>query len=42
MLRMLPAYFEHLDSFANSTIARIYGIYTINIDKFEPIHVLIM
>ena len=32
MLRMLPSYFEHLDTFCNSTIARIYGIYTINID----------
>ena len=42
LLRMLPSYFEHLDSFGSSYIAKIFGIFTIRMDKFEPIHVMIM
>lgn len=32
MIRSLPAYLEHTDTYPNSTIARIYGMYTIRID----------
>ena len=39
---MLPAYYEHLDSFEGSKLAKIFGIFTIRMDKFEPIHVMIM
>jgi len=42
MIRSLPAYYEHIDTFANSFLARIFGIFTVNIDKFDPLHVLIM
>ena len=42
MIRALPNYSEHLDSNNMSLIAKIYGIFTINIDQFEPIHVMIM
>lgn len=42
MIRSLPLYFEHLDTNKDSFIARIYGICTIRIDSFEPIHVMIM
>lgn len=42
MLRSLPSYYEHMDTVPNSFIARIYGIFTVRINKFDPIHVLIM
>lgn len=42
MLRMLPFYYEHMDTYEQSTIARIYGLFTISIAKFEPIHIMIM
>ena len=42
LIRMLPAYYEHLDSYESSKIAKIYGIFTIRMDKFEAIHVMIM
>lgn len=42
LLRVLPQYYEHVDSFKHSFIAKIYGIFTVRIDKFEPIHVMIM
>jgi 1-phosphatidylinositol-4-phosphate 5-kinase len=42
MIRCLPSYFEHMETYQQSFIARIYGVFSVNIDKFEPIHVLIM
>lgn len=42
MIRTLPAYYEHMDTFRTSFIAKIYGIFSIKIDKFDAIHVLIM
>jgi 1-phosphatidylinositol-4-phosphate 5-kinase len=32
MIRSLPAYLEHIDTYQNSLIATIYGIYSIKID----------
>lgn len=42
MLRSLPLYLEHVDTNPNSLIAKIYGIFTVRMDQFEPIHVMIM
>lgn len=42
MLRMLPLYVEHLDTNTKSMIAKIFGIFTVRMDQFEPIHVMIM
>lgn len=42
MIRILPNYYEHLDTFKGCLIARMYGIFTIRIDRFEPIHVMIL
>jgi len=42
MVRMLPEYRKFLDANMNSFIARIYGIFTITIDKFSDLHVMIM
>lgn len=41
MVRILPAYLEHLET-NDSFIARILGIYTIYMDRFTPISVMIM
>lgn len=41
MLRVLPAYLEHIET-NFSYIARILGIYTIYMDRFTPISVMIM
>jgi hypothetical protein len=42
MIRVLPNYSEHLDLNEKSLIAKIYGIFTVRMDQFEPIHVMIM
>lgn len=43
MLRVLSDYLEHLELNKNRTfIAKIFGIFTISIDKFSPISVMIM
>lgn len=41
MIRILPAYLEHIEN-NFSYIAKILGIYTIYMDKFTPISVMIM
>lgn len=41
MIRILPAYIEHLEK-TNSYVAKILGIYTIYMDKFTPLSVMIM
>lgn len=42
MIRVLPSYTEHLEMHEGSLIAKIYGIFTVRMDQFEPIHVMIM
>lgn len=42
MIRILPAYYEHLDKNKGTMIAKIFGIFEIRIDMFEPISVMIM
>lgn len=42
MLRTLPPYLEHLETNPNNMLAKIYGIFTVRMDQFEPIHVMIM
>jgi len=42
LLRVLPHYYEHVDTYEECTIARIFCIFSVNIDMFEPIHVMIM
>lgn len=41
MIRILPAYLEHIET-NSSFVARILGIYTIYMDKFTPLSVMIM
>ena len=42
MLRALPNYYEHLDHCKNTLIAKIFGIFSIRMDQFDQIHVMIM
>lgn len=42
MQRVLPSYYEHLDNNKDSYIAKTYGVFTITMDKFSPISVMIM
>jgi 1-phosphatidylinositol-4-phosphate 5-kinase len=42
MIRVLPSYYEHLSNNPKSLIAKIYGVFTVKMDSFEPIHVMIM
>lgn len=42
MIRILPSYYEHLDKNKGTKIAKIYGLFEIRIDMFEPISVMIM
>tara|TARA_B110000285_G_C15128459_1_gene621867 strand:+ start:2049 stop:2213 length:165 start_codon:yes stop_codon:yes gene_type:complete len=42
MIRILPSYYEHLDKNKGTMIAKIYGLFEIRIDDFEPVSVMIM
>lgn len=43
MLRILANYLEHLETNKDNTyIAKIFGMFTITMDKFTPISVMIM
>ena len=41
-LRVLPKYYEHLDTNKSTYIARMYGIFSVKIDAFDSVHVMIM
>jgi 1-phosphatidylinositol-4-phosphate 5-kinase len=40
--KALPDYFLHLKNHANSLIARIYGIFTVQREDVSPVHLLLM
>ena len=42
MIYSLHQFYMHFDNNPNSMLARIYGIFTIQMDKFSPVHVMIM
>jgi len=42
MIRMLPNYYKFLQKNNDSFLARIYGIFTIKMDRFDDIHVMLM
>jgi hypothetical protein len=41
-LLILPDYQRHLKENPKSLIARIYGVYTINIEETADVHVILM
>lgn len=40
--KILPEYLNHLQNNPNSLIARIYGIFTVNMEELVPVHILLM
>jgi 1-phosphatidylinositol-4-phosphate 5-kinase len=41
-LKALPTYLLHLRENKNSLIARIYGIYTVQMEDIAPVHLFLM
>tara|TARA_B110000285_G_C15045567_1_gene574130 strand:+ start:637 stop:897 length:261 start_codon:yes stop_codon:yes gene_type:complete len=41
MIRVLPSFYEHFEVNKKSLITKIYGIFTVQMDNFEPINVMI-
>ena len=41
-MSMFKSYFEHVNCFKNSLLARVYGVYSIQMDDKEPVYVLMM
>lgn len=41
-VKSLPKYYEHLRENKNSLLARIYGIFTVNMEDLTPVHILLM
>jgi len=42
MMNILPIYFEHIKKYPQSLIARIYGIYQVQMEGMVPINLLVM
>jgi len=42
MLRMLPEYYDYMEQEPDSFIAKMFGMFSVKIDKFESLHVMIM
>jgi len=40
--RLGTNYFRYLEKNPKSLLARIYGIYTVNIENFEPVNLILM
>jgi 1-phosphatidylinositol-4-phosphate 5-kinase len=40
--RALPEYFHHCRNNKNSLLARIYGLYTVQLEELAPVHILLM
>lgn len=40
--RLFPQYFKAVSTRSNSLLARIYGIYTIQMEDVEPVHLILM
>ena len=41
-MRAVPDYYDHLRYNPSSLIARIYGIFTVNMEELVPVHILLM
>ena len=42
LIRVLPHYYDHLNSGDQCSLAKIYGVFTVRMDSFEAIHLMIM
>ena len=41
-MKLFPYYFDHIKNYKNSLIARIYGIYRVDMDEMAPVYLLLM
>lgn len=41
-MKLFPYYFDHMNNYDNSLIARIYGIYRVDMDEMAPVYLLLM
>mmetsp|Transcript_31775 Transcript_31775/g.48773 ORF Transcript_31775/g.48773 Transcript_31775/m.48773 type:complete len:116 (+) Transcript_31775:1788-2135(+) len=42
MIRVLPKYYEYLEDNKDCYIAKMFGMFTVRIARFESIHVMVM
>ena len=41
-MKMFKSYFQHVNCFKESLLARVYGVYSIQMDDKEPVYLLMM
>ena len=41
-MKLFKSYFDHINTFPDSLIARVYGFYSVKLDDMEPVFVLMM
>ena len=41
-IKLLPLYFDHINYFKDSLIARIYGVYQVDMEGMDPCYLLLM
>lgn len=41
-MKLFKSYFDHINTFPDSLIARVYGVYSVKLDDMEPVFVLMM
>lgn len=39
---LLKPYFEHVNRYPNSLLARIYGVYSVTMDETNPVYLILM
>ena len=42
MEKILPDYYKHFKKYPRSLIARVYGIYTVTMDGYLPVNLILM
>jgi len=42
MEKLIPSYYLHLKEYPQSLLARVYGIYTLNMEGLKDIHIILM
>lgn len=40
--RLLKPYFEHINRYPDSLLARIYGVYSVTMDETDPVYLILM
>ena len=40
--KLFKCYFEHINKYPNSLLARIYGVYAVEMDETNPVYLILM